>query len=106
MAAAICIGSGLSVCGADILSARAATVRAAKGGTDFRRYPDAMRFSSNDYFFFFLAVFLGCLALPLRFLGHIALRDPKSLVQCKSTIDMHHSEYTTITKLILRASRR
>src|SRR5712691_5965804 len=31
-------------------------VRAAKGGTDFRGYPDAMRFSSYDYFFFFLAI--------------------------------------------------
>src|SRR5882757_4547367 len=36
-------------------------VRAAKGGTDLRGYPDAMRFSSN-YFFFFLAVFFAFFA--------------------------------------------
>ena len=28
-----------------------------RGVTDLRRYPDAIRFSSNGYFFFFLAVF-------------------------------------------------
>lgn len=28
------------------------------GVTDLRRYPNVMRFSSNDYFFFFLATFL------------------------------------------------
>jgi hypothetical protein len=55
---------------------------------------------------FLLGCLLGCLLCLLRFLGHVALRDPKSLVQCKSTIDMHHLEYTTIAKLILRASKK
>ena len=35
---------------------------------------------------FLLAGLLLCL---LRFLGHVALRDPQKLAQCKSRIDMH-----------------
>jgi hypothetical protein len=37
-------------------------VRAAKVVTDLRRYPDAMKFSLNGYFFFFLAVFFAFFA--------------------------------------------
>ncbi len=52
-------------------------VRAAKGGTDFRRYPDAMRFSSNDYFFFFLAVFLAVFFAFFAFLAILPSVIPK-----------------------------
>ena len=38
-----------------------------------------------------LLFLLGCLLclLLLRFLGHVALRDPQLLAQCKSTFDLH-----------------
>src|SRR5260370_24361311 len=44
-------------------------VRAAKGGTDFRGYPDAMSFSSYDYFFFFLALFFAAFFAFFAFLA-------------------------------------
>jgi hypothetical protein len=50
---------------------------------DLRRYPDAMRFSSNGCFFFFLAAFFAFFA----FLAMLPSVVPKKLVQCKSTID-------------------
>jgi hypothetical protein len=53
-----------------------APVRAAKGVTDLRRYPDATRFSSNGYFFFFFVFFAFFAMLPSV--------TPK-LAQCKST---------------------
>ncbi len=43
-----------------------------------------MRFSSNGYYFFFLAAFFAFFA----FLAMLPSVIPK-LVQCKSTIDMH-----------------
>ncbi len=52
---------------------------------DLRRYPDAMRFSSNGYFFFFLAAFFAFFA----FLAMLPSVGPQKLVQCKSTIEMH-----------------
>jgi hypothetical protein len=53
----------LTVCCADILSAKAgAPVRAAKGVTDLRRHLAATRFSANGYFFFFLADFFSFFA--------------------------------------------
>jgi hypothetical protein len=45
-----------------------------------------MRFSSNDYFFFFLAVFFFAF---FAFLAMFPSVVPKRLTQCKSTIDMH-----------------
>jgi hypothetical protein len=51
-------------------------VRAAKGVTDLRRYPDAMRFSSNGYFFFFLAAFFAFFAF-FAFLAMLPSVVPK-----------------------------
>jgi hypothetical protein len=70
-------------------------VRAAKGGTDLRRYPDCMRFRRTDsYFFFFLAVFFAFFA----FFAFLAMFPSVSreFAQCKSTIDLrtfriHHN---------------
>ena len=62
-----------------------------------------MRSSSNGYFFFFLVVFFAFFA----FFAFLAMLPSviQKLAQCKSTIDMH-TEYTTIAKLILCASKR
>jgi len=51
-------------------------VRAAKDATDLRGYPDAMRFSSN-YFFFFLAVFLAAFFAFFAFLAMLPSVIPK-----------------------------
>ena len=51
-------------------------VRAAKDATDLRGYPDAMRFSSN-YFFFFLAVFLAVFFAFFAFLAMLPSVIPK-----------------------------
>jgi hypothetical protein len=63
-----------------------APVRAAKGLTDLRRYLDSTRFSSNSYFFFFLADFF--FFAFFAFLAILPSVTPK-LAQCKSTFDMH-----------------
>src|SRR5216684_5680821 len=57
-----------------------------KGVTDLRRYPDATRFSSNSYFFFFLADFF--FFAFFAFLAMLPSVTPK-LARCKSTFDMH-----------------
>jgi hypothetical protein len=66
---------------------------------DLRRYPDAMRFSSNGYFFFFLAAFFAFLAM---------LRSvvPKSWFSASRQSTCINSDYTTISKLILRALKK
>ena len=79
-AAAICIRVRPDCC-ADI---RMLPVRVAKV-TDLRRYPASERFSSNGYFFFFLAVFFFAF---FAFLAMLPSVIPK-LVQCKSTFDTH-----------------
>jgi hypothetical protein len=85
-------GPGLTICCSDILGTKIAPVDAAKGLTDLRRYPDATRFSSNGYFFFFLADFFAFFA----FLAMLPSVTPK-LAQCKPTFDMHsfrlHHDY-------------
>jgi hypothetical protein len=53
-----------------------------------------------------LAGLLLCLLRFLGFLGHLTLHDPKKLVQCKSTSTCITPKYTTIGKLILRASNK
>src|SRR5258708_26639115 len=53
-----------------------APVRAAKGVTDLRRYPDATRFSPNSYFFFFLADFFAFFAF-FAFLAMLPSVTPK-----------------------------
>jgi hypothetical protein len=80
-------------------------VRAAKAQLAcFRRYPDAMTFSSNGYFFFFLAVFFAFFAF-FAFLAMLPSVIPKvGLMQVISTC--MHSKYTTIAKLILNASKK
>jgi hypothetical protein len=83
------------VCCSDILSAKEALVSAAKGATDLRHYPNLVRFSSNDYFFFFLAVFFDFFAF-FAFLAMLPSVAPRVESQCKSTIDMqafriHHN---------------
>jgi len=54
-----------------------------------------------------LLFLLGCLLLCLlRFLGHVALRDPQGWFNASRHSTRMHSEYTTIAKLILRASKK
>jgi hypothetical protein len=57
----------------------------------------------EDYFFFFLPVFFAFFAV-FAFLAMLP-SSPK-LVQCKSSIDVQMIAYTTIAKLILRASNK
>jgi hypothetical protein len=60
-----------------------------------------MTFSSNGYFFFFLAVFFAFFA----FFAMLPSVIPKvGLMQVTSTCT--HSKYTTIAKLILNASKK
>jgi hypothetical protein len=56
----------------------------------------------EGYFFFFLPVFFFAF---FAFLAMLPSAIPK-LVQCKSTSTCISTEYTTITKLILRASKK
>jgi hypothetical protein len=73
------------VCCADILSAKAGACSRRERCNGPRSYPDATRFSSNGYFFFFLADFFFAF---FAFLAMLPSVTPK-LAQCKSTFDMH-----------------
>ena len=75
-------------------------MRATNGAADLSRYPDATRFSSNSYFFFFLADFF--FFAFFAFLAMLPSVTPK-LAQCKPTSTCINAEYTTISKLILSA---
>jgi hypothetical protein len=102
-AAAICIAIR-SDCYADILKAEAGTCPCCEDAAGFRRYPDATKFSSNGYFFFFLAVFFAFFAF-FAFLAMLPSVIPKvELMQVISTC--MHLKYTTIAKLILNASKK
>jgi hypothetical protein len=57
----------------------------------------------RDLLLFLLTGLLLCL---LRFLGHRALRDPKIELNASRTSTCIKIEYTTIAKLILRASKK
>jgi hypothetical protein len=88
-----------------ILSARSASVRAAKGITDLRRYPDVMSFSLNVYFFFlfdvFFAVFFAAFTIFFAFFAFLAIVPsvtPK-LAQCKSTSTCIPSDYAITAKI-------
>jgi hypothetical protein len=63
-----------------------------------------MRFSSNAYFFFFLAVFFAFFAF-FAFLAMLPSVIPK-LVHASRPSTCMHSTYTTIAKLILRVSKK
>jgi hypothetical protein len=52
-------------------------VHVAKRLADLRCYPDAMKFSSNGYFFFFLAVFLAVFFAFFAFLAMLPSVIPK-----------------------------
>src|SRR4029077_2906000 len=54
----------------------------------------------------FLLGCLLCVLCLLRFLGHVALRDPKSWLDASRESTCIHSDYTTIANLILCASKR
>jgi hypothetical protein len=54
----------------------------------------------------FLLGGLLCLLRLLRFLGHAALRDPQSWLDASRYSTCKHSDYTTISKLIFRASNK
>jgi hypothetical protein len=61
-----------------------------------------MRFSSNGYFFFFLAVFFA-----FFFFAFLAmLPSAQMLLNASRPSTCMNSEYTTIAKLILRASNK
>ncbi len=49
---------------------------------------------------------LRCLLCFLRFLGHVALRDPQSWLNANRLSTCIDSDYTIISKLILRASKK
>ena len=57
----------------------------------------------SDLLLFLLTSLLLCL---LRFLGHGALRDPKIEFNASRASTCIKIEYTTIAKLILRASKK
>jgi hypothetical protein len=102
-AAAFCIAIR-SDCYADILRAEAASCPCCEGAAGFRRYPDAMKSSSNGYFFFFFVVFFAFFDF-FAFLAMLPSVIPKvGLMQVISTC--MHSKYTTIAKLILNASKK
>src|ERR1700730_15719162 len=83
-AAAVCIAIR-SDCYADILRAEAATCPCCEGAAGFRRYPDAIKFSSNGYFFFFFVVFFAFFAF-FAFLAMLPSVIPKvGLMQVVST---------------------
>jgi hypothetical protein len=64
-----------------------------------------MRFSSNGYFFFFLAVFFAFFAF-FAFLAMFPSVVPIRLTHASRPSTCTDSEYTTIAKLILRASKK
>jgi hypothetical protein len=80
-------------------------VNVAKAKTDLRLYPDAMRFSSIRLLLFLLSCLLRLLCL-LRFLGHVALRDPQSWLIASRHSTCKQSDYTTISKLKFLASNK
>ena len=57
----------------------------------------------DGYFFFFLPVVFFAF---LRFLSHVALRNPKIWFNASRPSTCINTEYTTIAKLILRASKK
>jgi hypothetical protein len=75
-----------------------------QGVTHLNRYPDAMRFASNSYFFFFLAVFLDFFFFAFFAMFPSVIPKVGSMQVDNSTC--MHSDYTTIVKLILRASKK
>src|SRR3954449_1005596 len=79
-------------------------IRAAKGATDLRRYPNA-RGLVERLLLFLLGRLLGCLLCLLRFLGHVALHYSQKLAHAGRPSTCMHSGYTTILKLIPRASK-
>jgi hypothetical protein len=64
---------------------------------DLRRYPGAMRFSSNGYFFFCLAA---------AFLAMLPSVAPKSWFTASRQSKCMNLDYATIAKLILCASKK
>jgi hypothetical protein len=62
-------------------------------------------FSSNGYFFFFLAVFFAFFAF-FAFLAMLPSVIPKSWLNASRPSTCIHSEYTTIAKWILHASKK
>jgi hypothetical protein len=62
---------------------------------DLRRYPDTMRFSSNGYFFFFLAAFFAFFAF-FAFLAMLPSVVPKSWFSASRQSTCINSDYTTI----------
>jgi hypothetical protein len=65
-------------------------------------YPKQRNCVGEGYFFFFLPVFFFAF---FAFLAMVPSGVPK-LVQCKSTSTCINTKYTTIAKLILRASNK
>lgn len=63
-----------------------------------------MRFASNSYFFFFLAVFLDFFFFAFFAMFPSVIPKVGSMHIDNSTC--MHSDYTTIVKLILRASKK
>ena len=103
-AAAVCIAIR-SDCYADILKAEAATCPRCEGAAGLLQTLSGCHDVFVERLLLFLLGCFLCLLRLLRFLGHVALRDPKvGLMQVISTC--MHSKYTTIEKLILNASKK
>jgi hypothetical protein len=66
-----------------------------EGETDLKRYPDALRFSSNGYFFFFLVVFFVFFAF-FAFLAMLPSVIPKV---GSMQVDIRHASIQTTPQL-------
>jgi hypothetical protein len=89
-ATAICIMVRSDCLLLDTLSAKAAACPGAKGRNGPQTLSGCRQVFAERLFLFLLGCLL-CLLSLLRFLGHVALRGPQKLTQCKSTIDVHAS---------------
>ncbi len=105
-AAAICIRVRSDGLFADILLAKAAACPCCETLSGPQMLSGCYEVFVERLLLFLLGCLLGCLFCLLRFLGHVALRDPKNWFNASRVSTRMNSEYTTIAKLILPASKR
>ena len=106
-------GSGLTVCFADILSAKAGACPCCEGHNGPQTLSGTLRVFPGVYFFFlfdvFFAVFFAAFAVFFAFFAFFAM-FPSVIPKVGSMQNRHsiciHSDYTIIAKLIPRASNR
>jgi len=81
-----CTRSGPTVVTPDNLSARPAACPRCEARNGLQMLSGSYEVSVERLLLFLFRWLLLCL---LRFLGHVALRDPQKFARCKSGIDMH-----------------